>query len=105
MTFAAGDLTKQVVVNVVGDQVVEPNQTFNVTLSSPANLIVDDGSGLGTIVNDDAAPTVTIDQAAAQVDPTSVAPIVFTVTFSEPVTGFDDPRMWCCRGRRCRRRW
>ncbi|MDZ4796026.1 MAG: proprotein convertase P-domain-containing protein, partial [Bacteroidota bacterium] len=33
-------------------------------------------------------PTVTINQAAAQPDPTSVSPINFTVVFSEPVTGF-----------------
>jgi hypothetical protein len=33
-------------------------------------------------------PTVTIDQAAGQLDPTSAAPINFTVVFSEPVTGF-----------------
>ncbi|MCC6992938.1 MAG: hypothetical protein IT181_28305 [Acidobacteria bacterium] len=33
-------------------------------------------------------PTVTIDQGASQVDPTSVTPIVFAVVFSEPVTGF-----------------
>ena len=35
-----------------------------------------------------AAPTVTINQAAAQPDPTSASPINFTVVFSEPVTGF-----------------
>lgn len=35
------------------------------------------------------APTVTIDQGATQGDPTSVAPIVFDVEFSEAVTGFD----------------
>jgi uncharacterized repeat protein (TIGR01451 family) len=34
-------------------------------------------------------PTVTIEQAAGQADPTNVAPINFTVVFSEPVTGFD----------------
>ncbi|HLF96231.1 MAG TPA: Ig-like domain-containing protein, partial [Methylococcaceae bacterium] len=32
--------------------------------------------------------TVTIDQAAAQADPTNASPINFTVVFSEPVTGF-----------------
>ena len=36
----------------------------------------------------DAPPTVTINQAAGQADPTSASPILFTVTFSEPVTGF-----------------
>ena len=33
-------------------------------------------------------PTVTINQAAAQPDPTSVSPINFTVVFDQPVTGF-----------------
>lgn len=35
-----------------------------------------------------AAPTVTINQAGAQVDPTGSTPINFTVVFSEAVTGF-----------------
>ncbi len=34
-------------------------------------------------------PSVTIDQAASQLDPTNLSPINFTVVFSEPVTGFD----------------
>jgi predicted outer membrane repeat protein len=38
---------------------------------------------------DRAAPTVTINQAAAQVDPTNAQPIVFDVGFSEPVYGFN----------------
>ncbi|MDQ1700259.1 MAG: large repetitive protein [Frankiaceae bacterium] len=37
---------------------------------------------------DTVAPTVTINQAAGQTDPTKSAPINFTVTFSESVTGF-----------------
>ena len=37
---------------------------------------------------DTTAPTVTINQASGQVDPTSASPINFTVVFSEPVTGF-----------------
>ncbi len=34
------------------------------------------------------APTVTINQAAGQADPTNASPINFTVVFSESVTGF-----------------
>ncbi|MFL5331531.1 MAG: beta strand repeat-containing protein [Gemmataceae bacterium] len=44
---------------------------------------------LGTINVTMNAPTVTINQAAAQPDPTTVSTINFTVVFSEPVTGFD----------------
>jgi hypothetical protein len=36
----------------------------------------------------DDTPTVMINQATAQTDPTSASPVVFTVLFSEPVTGF-----------------
>ncbi len=38
---------------------------------------------------DGTPPAVTVEQAAAQSDPTRTSPIVFTVTFSEDVTGFD----------------
>ena len=34
------------------------------------------------------APTVTINQASGQADPTGASPINFTVVFSEPVSGF-----------------
>ncbi len=41
-----------------------------------------------TIGEDTTVPTVTINQAVGQADPTSASPINFTVVFSEPVTGF-----------------
>ena len=45
-------------------------------------------SGLPVVISDDApAPTVTINQAVGQADPTNGSPINFTVVFSEPVTG------------------
>ena len=31
---------------------------------------------------------MTVEKAAGQTDPTSTGPIVYTVNFSEPVTGF-----------------
>ena len=41
-----------------------------------------------TVTFDNIAPTVTINQATGQADPTDVSPIHFTVVFSKPVTGF-----------------
>ncbi|NJR23748.1 MAG: hypothetical protein HC786_17120 [Richelia sp. CSU_2_1] len=41
------------------------------------------------IVIDGVAPTVTINQAGTQPDPSNNTTINFTVAFSEPVTGFD----------------
>ncbi len=45
-----------------------------------------------TVTFDGTAPTVTINQAAGQADPTSGVPITFTVVFSEAVTGLCDGR-------------
>jgi hypothetical protein len=41
-----------------------------------------------TVTFDNARPTVTINQGPSQADPTNALPILFTVVFSEPVTGF-----------------
>ena len=42
-----------------------------------------------TVNYDITGPTVTINQKTGQADPTNATPITFTVTFSEPVTDFD----------------
>ncbi|MCE1252215.1 MAG: Ig-like domain-containing protein [Anaerolineae bacterium] len=41
------------------------------------------------VTYDITAPTVTLNQASGQADPTGSAPINFTINFSEAVTGFD----------------
>ena len=58
-----------------------------------ANDAVGNSSGASTSTDntvffDSVAPTVTINQAAGQADPTNTGPINFTVVFSEAVSGF-----------------
>ncbi len=70
LRFAAGETSKTFNVAVTGDQVDEADETFTVTLSSPVNATLSDGSATGTITDDDAkgvtvAPTaVTVTEAA-----------------------------------------
>jgi uncharacterized repeat protein (TIGR01451 family) len=54
LTFAPGQTSKTIGVAVVGETVVEPDETYNVNLSGPSNASLADGAGVGTIVNDDA---------------------------------------------------
>ncbi|MBV9283637.1 MAG: hypothetical protein JO176_03415, partial [Acidimicrobiia bacterium] len=57
LAFAANEFTKTVTLQVAGDIVNEADETFTVTLSAPTGGAgIADGSGLGTILNDDAAP-------------------------------------------------
>ena len=68
-----------------------------VTANIPASVAIDGSTNPNDaststdneVTYDITAPTVTINQAGAQVDPTSDSPINFTVVFSEPVTGFE----------------
>lgn len=54
LTFAPGEVSKQMVVQVVGDNAVEANETFSVNLANPTNAsIAGSGFGLGTITNND----------------------------------------------------
>jgi hypothetical protein len=57
LTFAPGEISKTIAVPVLGDSVVEGNESFTVSLFSPSsNATIADGSGAGTILNDDATP-------------------------------------------------
>ncbi len=53
-----------------------------------SNLNLASTSTDNTVTYDVTAPTVTVEQAGGQADPTNTGPIHFTVTFSEAVTGF-----------------
>ena len=53
VTFASGETTQTIEVEVIGDTVDEVDETFNVNLSNPVNVLIDDGSGSGTIIDDD----------------------------------------------------
>jgi hypothetical protein len=56
LTLAAGATTGAIVVPVVGDTTVEPDETFTVTLSSPSGATLGDAQATGTISDDDAPP-------------------------------------------------
>lgn len=54
VTFPAGTLTRTVSVNVLGDTLVEPDETFVVTLSAPSGATLGDSQAQVTIADDDA---------------------------------------------------
>lgn len=53
LTFKPGQKTKTINIPIIGDRKVESNETFFVTLNSPTNAEIVDGSGKGTIKNND----------------------------------------------------
>src|SRR4051812_12065770 len=63
--------------------------TIGASPETPANTTTATTSTDNTVTYDTIAPTVTINQASTQVDPTNASPIHFTVVFSEAVSDFD----------------
>jgi hypothetical protein len=53
LTFAAGETSKRVSVPVLADSTFEPNEYLLVTLSAPVRAAVADGTGVGTVLDDD----------------------------------------------------
>jgi len=55
VTFAAGNTAKTVKVAIIPDTVNEPAERFNLDVQSTTNADLGDGTGVGTITNDDRA--------------------------------------------------
>lgn len=60
LTFNPGETSKVISVNLRGDTTVEPNERFFVALSTPVNSTISDSLGVGTILNDDRFPGISI---------------------------------------------
>jgi Calx-beta domain/Immunoglobulin I-set domain len=56
---SSNSITQTITVPVTGDVNIEPNEAFVINLSNPANATITDAQGVGTITNDDTAPTIT----------------------------------------------
>jgi hypothetical protein len=82
LTFAPGTTSQTLTVPVVGDTVDEANEDFFVNLSSAGGAIIGDGQGKGTIVDDDASPSVSISNATVLEGNSGMTLAVFTVTLS-----------------------
>jgi hypothetical protein len=59
LTFPAGEVSRTVTVDVTGDTTFEPGETLTLNLSNPVGGLskIIDAQGIGTITNDDKAPT------------------------------------------------
>ncbi|WP_417040777.1 Calx-beta domain-containing protein [Cylindrospermopsis raciborskii] len=53
VNFTAGETSKTIIVDVLGDTTVEPDEGFTVTLSNPTNATITTATAVGTIQNDD----------------------------------------------------
>ena len=83
LTFAPGETTKTVPVQVTGDALDEVNETFKLVLSSPTNAAISASTGTATITDDDLPPTIGVSSPTVT-EGDAATPVNFTVTLSAP---------------------
>jgi len=81
-TIPAGSQTYSFVVQVNGDTLHEFNEDFFVNVTNVSGATLTDGQGRGTIINDDAAPSLSIADINVTEGNSGTTPAVLTVTLS-----------------------
>ena len=81
-TIPAGSSTYTFTVLVNGETLNEPSETFFVNVTNVTNAVVVDGQGVGTIVNDDPLPSLSINDVTVIEGNAGTVNAVFTVTLS-----------------------
>ena len=83
VTFAAGEISQSVALEVAGDDLREGNETFSVVLSNPVGLVIADASGTVTIADDDGPASVSAADAWISEGATgATSSLVFPVSLS-----------------------
>jgi hypothetical protein len=83
LTFAAGETSKTISIEVNGDTKVEADETFTVTLSNPSNASITDAQGIGTILNDDYSNVSINDIEKYEGNAGDITPFAFEVNLDQ----------------------
>jgi Ca2+-binding RTX toxin-like protein len=98
VSFAAGETSKVITVNVQGDSTVEPDENFTVTLSNASNgATLTTATAIGTITNDDTALAIAATNAVQTEGNSGTKAFTFTVTRSGFITGTNEVN-WAVTG-------
>jgi Calx-beta domain/Peptidase family M23 len=84
LAFAPGETIKTVTVDVNGDTLYEIGERFYLNLSNPVSAVIADSRAIGTIINNDPKPTVSVSDAAVSEGNSGTTSMVFTLTLSVP---------------------
>jgi predicted extracellular nuclease len=84
LTFNPGDTSKTISVPIIGDTVSEGTEVFHVNLSGAVNATIADNQGIGTIVDNDPAATLSVSDASVVEGNSGTKSLVFQVLLSAP---------------------
>jgi hypothetical protein len=83
VTFLPGETEKQISVSVYGDTLPEPNETLTVELINAVGAPVLDPQAIGTIINDDTFPTISVGNVSVTEGAAGMRTANFVVSLSK----------------------
>lgn len=84
VSFADGQSSRPISIDISADSTVELNETYSVTLSNPSRGSISDATGVGTITNDDSSVISLAGGSVAEGD-SGTASLPFTLSLTNPV--------------------
>jgi glucose/arabinose dehydrogenase len=85
LTFNPGEISKSISVPVNGDVTFEADETFTIALTNPTNAALAAAVGTGRIINDDAPPTISINNRSVTEGNAGTVIAGFTVSLSTAI--------------------
>jgi large repetitive protein len=82
LAFAPGEISKTIAVAVNGDLLDEDSETYLLNLATPTSATLADDSGVGTIIDNDGEPSVSIDDVTLTEGDSGTVSATFTATLS-----------------------
>jgi hypothetical protein len=81
-TFAAGQTSQTIIVPVLGDRLDEGDETINLNLANPVNVLLGDTQAVATIADDDPLPGLSIGDVVITEGNSGTKNLTFTVSLS-----------------------
>jgi hypothetical protein len=92
LTFAVGETEKTITVQVNGDRLAEPDETFVVNLSNPTNATISNGQATGTILDDEPRISITdVAKSEGRKGQTTLFTFMVMLTIPGSSLGYDQP--------------
>jgi len=84
LTIPSGSTSALIQVPIIPDDIVEPDETFTLTISSPSNGVITSGNATGTIVNDDPLAFSISNTSVIEGNTGQTSTLLFPVSLSHP---------------------
>jgi hypothetical protein len=84
VSFPPGTVNQPLPIAVIGDLLDEPDETYVVSLSAPVNATLGDPQALGTILDDDLPPAISVADCSVTEDDAGQAVCTFVLSLSAP---------------------